>query len=200
VLTIWGRANALNVQKVLWAADEVDVRYERIDAGSGYAAVDRTLNPNQRVPTIDDDGFVLWESNVIVRYLCARYGAEHLYPKDLFRRMDAERWMDWAGIDLLRAYRPAFTAIHNGRPAPSAEIEEHFAKTNTLLGFLDEHLSRRAYVLGDQFTMADIPAGAIVHAWLNMGRPVSGLLAVKRWYARLRERPGSSCAFSAPLA
>src|SRR5215211_3933103 len=98
MLTIWGRANAVNVQKVMWAADEARVPYRRIDAGRGCAPVDGKLNPNRRVPTIDDDGFVLWESNVIVRYLCARYAPDRLYPTDLLLRMDAERWMDWAAI------------------------------------------------------------------------------------------------------
>jgi len=200
MLTIWGRANAINVQKVLWAADEAGVRYRRYDAGDGYAPLDARLNPNRCVPTIDDDGFVLWESNAIVRYLCARYGAEHLYPADLLRRMDAERWMDWAGIELLRAYRPAFTAIHNAAPALAAETEAHVARTLRLLEVLDGHLVSRTYMLGEHFSMADIPAGIIVHAWLNMGRPVSGLAAVKRWYERLRQRAGSALAFSLPLS
>jgi glutathione S-transferase len=200
MLTIWGRADAINVQKVLWAAGEAGVPYRRIDAGRGHAPVAAALNPNRRVPTIDDDGFVLWESNVIVRYVCARYAAERLYPTDLLRRMDAERWMDWAGIELLRAYRPAFTAIHNAAPAAPQDTQLHFAKTMRLLEILDAHLASRSYLLGDQFSMADIPAGIIVHAWLNMGRAIPGIDAVKRWYRRLRERPPAAAAFAAPLS
>jgi glutathione S-transferase len=200
MLTIWGRANAINVQKVVWAAAEAGVPYRRIDAGRGHAPVDARLNPNRRVPTIDDDGFVLWESNVIVRYLCARYAPERLYPTDLFRRMDAERWMDWAAIELLRAYRPAFTAIHNGARATAEDTQAHFAKTTGLLELLDGHLAGRSYLLGEQFSMADIPAGIIVHAWLNMGQAIAGLDAVKRWHERLSGRSGAAMAFSAPLS
>lgn len=200
MLTIWGRANAVNVQKVMWAADEAGVPYRRIDAGRGCAPVDGKLNPNRRVPTMDDDGFVLWESNVIVRYLCARYAPERLYPTDLLLRMDAERWMDWAAIELLRAYRPAFTAIYNAAPVVPEDMQLSFAKTTQLLEILDGHLADRSYLLGDPFSMADIPAGIMVHAWLNMGREIAGIDAVKRWYERLRQRPGAAAAFSAPLS
>ena len=199
MLTIWGRVDAINVQKVVWAADEAGVPYRRMDAGRGYPPVDATLNPNRRIPTVDDDGFVLWESNVIVRYLCARYAVERLYPTDLLRRMDAERWMDWAAIELLRAYRPAFASIYNAAAAPE-DAQSQFARTTCLLEILDGHLTDRSYVLGDQFSMADIPAGIIVHAWLNMGRAIPGIHAVKRWYERLRKRPGTLTAFSAPLS
>jgi glutathione S-transferase len=204
MLTIWGRINAINVQKVVWAADEAGVPYRRIDAGRGHSSVEVGLNPNCRVPVMDDDGFVLWESNVIVRYLCARYAAERLYPTDLLRRMDAERWMDWAGIELMRAYRPAFTAIYDVAPAAPGDVQWHFEKTTGLLEILDAHLASRSYMLGDQFSMADIPAGIIVHAWLNMGlqrgRAIPGIEAVKRWYERLRQRPAAAAAFAAPLA
>jgi glutathione S-transferase len=201
LIRIWGRANALNVRKVVWAANEVGVRCERIDAGRGQGVVDTAeyarLNPNRLVPTIDDNGYVLWESNVIVRYLFARYGTDKLYPTDLQARFDAERWMDWAGIDLLRAYRTAFNAYTGNNPsARTAEItQESFDKTNVLLAILDQRLADRPYVMGEHFSMADIPAGAIVDDWMNLGRLVPGLMNLKAWYGRLRERPATVPAF-----
>ena len=99
MLKVWGRVNSINVQKVLWALEELQVAYERVDAGMAFGVVNeafyKTMNPNARVPTIEDDGFVLWESNAIVRYLAAKHGAGTLWPTDLKQRADSDRWMDW---------------------------------------------------------------------------------------------------------
>ena len=98
MLRIWGRRNSINVQKVLWCCGELGLDYERIDAGGVFGLTRDpeylALNPNGLVPTISDDGFVLWESNAIVRYLAARHGSGTLWPEDLRERADAERWMD----------------------------------------------------------------------------------------------------------
>src|SRR5450631_4370637 len=99
MLKVWGRANSVNVQKVLWTCEELALPYKRIEAGMEYGVVStpeyKKLNPNAMVPTIDDDGFVLWESNAIVRYLAAKYGAGSLWPADPKIRASADRWMDW---------------------------------------------------------------------------------------------------------
>src|SRR3546814_7566231 len=94
-LPIW--TNSSNVQKAMWAIGELGLPHERIDAGMAFGKVNEDwylkMNPNARVPTIDDDGFVLYESNVIVRYLCMKHGK--LCPQDLKARAVAEQWMDW---------------------------------------------------------------------------------------------------------
>lgn len=201
MLTLWGRANAFNVQKVMWAADEVGVQYERKDAGRGYGIVDTDayakLNPNRRVPTIEDDGLVLWESNVIVRYLCARYGEGDLYPADLLRRVEAERWMDWQSVDVHKAYLPAYNVLSRARDDFTLEqAEASFHKTIGLLAILDARLAESPYVAGDYFTMGDIPLGIQMHDLIQIGREVPGLANAKRWYAQLRERPGARAAMS----
>src|SRR5262249_21684310 len=98
MLKVWGRVNSINVQKVLWALAELELAYDRVDAGMAFGVVNepfyKQMNPNARVPTIDDDGFVLWESNAIVRYLAAKHGGCTLWPTDLKRRADADRWID----------------------------------------------------------------------------------------------------------
>src|SRR3954452_13688692 len=100
MLKIWGRTNSVNVKKALWAAEELGLRYERIDAGMQYGVTKTPeylrMNPNALVPTIDDEGFVLWESHSIVRYLAAKHGAGSLWPIDVKVRADSDRWMDWA--------------------------------------------------------------------------------------------------------
>src|SRR5438094_5841383 len=102
MLKLWGRVNSINVQKVLWALDELKVPYERSDAGLQFGVVNepfyRRMNPNGRVPTIEDDGLVLWESNAIVRYLAAKHGAGTLWPSDPRQRVEAGRLLDLAKI------------------------------------------------------------------------------------------------------
>ena len=112
MLVIWGRDNSVNVQKALWVAEEIGLPYRRIDAGGAFGVVDtpeyRRLNPNGLVPTIDDDGFILWESGAIVRYLAAKHSPGTLWPTDLRVRAEADRWMDWKNTTFWPAIRPLF--------------------------------------------------------------------------------------------
>src|SRR6266849_4106379 len=112
MLKIWGRTNSVNVKKALWAAEELGMKYERIDAGMQFG-VNKTpeylgMNPTGLVPTIDDGGFVLWESHAIVRYLAAKHGAGTLWSNDLRVRADADRWMDWTHSFSREFQRPVF--------------------------------------------------------------------------------------------
>ena len=115
MLKLWGRVNSINVQKVLWALEELKVPYERTDAGMAFGVVNepfyKKMNPNSRVPTIDDDGFVLWESNAIVRYLAAKHGAGTLCPSDPRQRADSDRWMDWASNHVAPVITPVFWGL-----------------------------------------------------------------------------------------
>ncbi|HEX2546936.1 MAG TPA: glutathione S-transferase N-terminal domain-containing protein, partial [Ramlibacter sp.] len=161
MLTIWGRMSSINVRKVVLAARLLELPFERIDAGASYGIV-RTpeylvRNPNAMVPTIDDDGFVLWESNVIVRYLCARHG--RLLSQDLRERFDVERWMDWQQTTLNPAGRDAFIQlirVPEGRRDTRA-IAGSVAATQPLLDLLEAHLAQHRFVAGDALTAADIP-------------------------------------------
>ena len=130
MLRIWGRKNSINVMKVLWTCAELDIPYERIDAGMQYGVVDtpeyRAMNPNGRIPTIDDDGFILWESNTIVRYLAAKHGMGKLMPGPLTARADAERWMDWVLATLNGPVTPLFWQLIRTPPEKrdQAKIDE----------------------------------------------------------------------------
>ena len=112
MLTIWGRQNSTNVKKVLWCADELGIAYEHINAGGPFGVVNtpeyRAMNPNGLVPCIRDEGFVLWESNAIVRYLCTKYGAGALLGQDPAQRARAAQWMDWTTSSLAAPYRDLF--------------------------------------------------------------------------------------------
>jgi glutathione S-transferase len=199
-LVLLGRLEAFNVQKAVWALEEVRRPYVRIDAGRGFGLTDlpefRARNPNGRVPLLIDGGFNLWESNVIVRYLCARY-AGRLYPHDLQARMDAEHWMDWQSFDVFTAYRPVYNVISRGRSDFSvAQAEAGFTKTIGLLQILNDRLADRDFIMGDQFTMSDIPLGVQVNDLFSLGREVRGLENVKAWFRRVRARAAAQTALA----
>ncbi len=205
MLHIWGRLSSLNVRKVVWAAQEIGVPFIRTDAGMAFGVVKTPeylhLNPNALVPTVQDDELVLWESNVIVRYLCARYSPS-LYPQDLAQRFDAERWMDWQQTTLNRAGGPAFlqwirTPEHQRDPAV---IALSVADMEPLLAMLDQHMSQRAYMGGAQFSMADIPVACDIHRWFGLPQPRPALPHLERWYASILARPAVRGVLDIPLS
>jgi glutathione S-transferase len=195
MLKIWGRTNSVNVKKALWAAEELGLRYERIDAGMQFGVTKtpeyRRMNPNSLVPTIEDDGFVLWESHTIVRYLAAKHAAGTLWPTDLRVRADAERWMDWA-FSFQNAMRDVFWGLIRTPPEKRdmKAIEAGAKRSSELLeAVLEPALAGKDYLTGKNFTMGDIPVGCEVQRWMRVpiGRP--RLPNVEAWFERLRARP-----------
>lgn len=202
MLTIWGRANSSNLQKVVWCCAELDVPYERVDmAGAfGFTPEYLAMNPNKVVPTIDDNGFVLWESNVIVRYLAAKHGAGTLYPADLKERAEADRWMDWQATAFTPAFGPIFHGLVRTPGSRSREeIDAAIAQSETYASILDAQLADRGYVTGDRFTMGDIPAGAAAFRWLNLPIDRQPRPNVERYVADLLSRPAAERVLILPL-
>ena len=211
MLKIWGRTTSSNVQKVLWLAGEIALPFERVDAGGAFGVVDtpeyRAMNPNGLVPTIDDDGFVLWESNTIVRYLAAKHAATSIYPADVRARADVERWMDWGTSVLAPAITPAFWQLVRTPPAQrdAGAIATSAAKTAQATAILDAQLAGRRYLCGDALTLADVVCGINTYRWLNLdfagaGHPRPPQPALQAWYARLAERPAYRDAVMIPIA
>jgi glutathione S-transferase len=204
MLTIWGRVNSVNVKKALWAAEELGLRYERIDAGLQFG-VNKTpeylkMNPTGLVPTIRDDGFVLWESHTIVRYLAAKHGMGTLCPVDLQARADAERWMDWA-FTLQSGVRDAFWNLIRTPPEKRdmRAVEASRKKSAELLAILEKVLSTKPYVAGESFTMGDIPVGCEVQRWIRLPGERASFRNVEAWFARLCEREAFRKAVDLPL-
>ena len=195
MLKLWGRINSINVQKVLWALEELKVSYERTDAGLQFGVVNepfyRKMNPNGRVPTIEDDGFVLWESNAIVRYLSAKHGAGTLWPNDLRQRADSDRWMDWATSTVAPALTPVFWGLIRTPPEKRnmAAIEADAEKVAQAFQVLEQALEGRDYVCGKSFTMGDIPLGTFVYRWYALAVKRPTLARVEAYYQRLQQRP-----------
>jgi glutathione S-transferase len=194
MLKIWGRISSINVRKVVLAAQWLGLPFERIDAGHEFGIVKSpeylAMNPNALVPTIEDDGLQLWESNVVVRYLCARHSMGGLYPAPLEQRFDAERWMDWQQTTLNPAGRNAFVQLLRTPPERRRQelVDDSIRATEPLLRMLDAHLARQPFMAGDAFTMADMPIACEIHRW--RGTPVSQLELphVDSWYAGIRSR------------
>lgn len=197
MLHIWGRLSSINVRKVVWMAQEVDAPFTRTDAGGAFGIVQTPdflrLNPNGLVPVLQDGDTVLWESNVIVRYLAMRFPKHGLLPAELPARFQAEQWMDWQQSTLNPAGRAAFiqwvrTPAHERNPAV---LQQSVAATEPLMALLDRHLSYHHYLLGARFSVADIPLGCEIHRWFRLpqGRPAWPHL--ERWYASLCARPAS---------
>jgi glutathione S-transferase len=194
MLKLWGRINSVNVKKALWCLGELGLPYERVDAGGQFGVVNtpeyRKMNPNGRVPTLEEDGFVLWESHSIVRYLCAKHSMGKLCPSDLRARADAERWMDWA-FTFQSAMRDVFWGLIRTPPEKRdlKAIEAGAKLSAELAGMLDGVLAGRPYVAGASFTMGDIPIGCEVQRWLRVPIERPPMPNVEAWFERLRERP-----------
>ena len=207
MLKIWGRTNSVNVQKVLWCLAELDVPYERVDAGLAYGRNNEpwylALNPNGRVPLLQDGDFSLWESNTIVRYLAAKHGLGTLCPKSLDTRAHAERWMDWQLSVLVQPVSIVFWNLIRTPATGSdhAAVAKATAEANHAAAILDGHLAKHDFVAGPRFTMGDIPVGATVHRWLALpGVQRPPLPALKAWHARLGERLGFRSHVMLPLS
>jgi glutathione S-transferase len=197
MLKIWGRMSSINVKKVVWTAQELGLDFQRTEAGGLFGLVKTPeymqMNPNSLVPVIEDDDYVLWESNVIVRYLGAKYAPGQMYPIDLRERFDAERWMDWQQTTLNPVSRPGFWQLVRTPPEQRnpAVIAESNAAVEALMFMLDMHLANRAFMVGERFTMADIPLACEVHRWFGLPQPRQSRPHIERWYDNLRTRQAS---------
>jgi len=197
MLNILGKASSINVRKVLWCCDELHLRFHREDWGSGFQATDDpsflARNPNGLVPVIEDDGFVLWESNSIIRYLANRYDTGHLYPRHPQARAHVDQWIDWQATELNNAWRYAFMSLVRQSPAhqdPQA-LAASIASWNRHIGMLEQQLQANdAYMTGEHFTLADIPIGMSINRWLATPMERPDFPAVAAYFKRLNERPG----------
>lgn len=205
MLTIWGGLKSNNVQKVVWTANELALEYALVRAGmehglTGTAAF-RALNPNGLVPVIDDGGFVLWESNAIVRYLAAMYGDAGFFPTDIRARALVDRWMDWANLQFYAAMAPAFRQLVRTAPDKRNQIlvEESLAKAEKFAEILDRQLADAQFVNGDRFSAADICLGVVAHRWMGLPAEKTVRPNLERWYRTVSARDAAKDILVLPL-
>lgn len=206
MIKIWGRKDSSNVQKVLWCCGELGIEFERTDIGGRFGGNKEKpyleLNPNGLVPTIEDGGFVLWESNSIVRYLTDKYGQGKLLPNSPEGRGNANRWMDWQLTTLGPAIVPLFWALIR-TPAEKrdpAVVEEALNKASRAWQMVDEHLAKNRYLAGDTISIGDIPLGVWGYRWFNMPIERPKLTQLSGWYERLTQRQAYQTHIMIPLS
>ena len=206
-LTIWGRANSVNVQKVLWCLAELDLAYERIDAGMAFGKNDQpqylAMNPNGRVPTLVDGDYVLWESNSIMRYLNLAYGKGSLiYPQSPQARAAVDRWLDWTLSTLQPVDRPVFWSLVRTpkEKRDMVAIQKDVDAEGIVWRIPEALLASRRYIEGDRFTIADIALGAFARRWFGVeGVTKPELPNLERWFALISERPGFQKFIAPPM-
>lgn len=195
MLKIYGRANSINVRKVLWIADELGLAYTREDWGRGFRPLTEppfsTMNPMGGVPVVDDEGTILRESNVIVRHLADKHQRADLYPTDRNQRSQVELWMDWASSDLYWGVKVIFQS-HVMSPPPFDPVTIAAAQRDWTgrMQSLERYLATGPdHLAGPSFTIADIPTGLVVNRWFLLPIERPDLPAVTAYYERLSQRP-----------
>ncbi len=197
-IVIWGRQSSVNVQLVLWTLAELSLDYQRHDAGFIYGVVDtpefRSMNPNGLVPVlVDGTNPPIFESAVIVRYLCARYGGATLWPDDPVARALVDQWAEWAKWNVGHAF--INTVFWKLIRTPAAEVDlatirQGLDQVEDNLSIANEKLATSRYLAGTVFTFADFMLGFTLYRYYDIDIPRREFPHLRRYYDRLCERPG----------
>lgn len=207
VLTLWGRLNSINVQKVLWTLEELQLPFQRIDAGMQFG-VNKTQeylakNPNGLVPMIDDEGFILWESHTIMRYLAKKHDAQgRVFPKDIQVQAKIEQWHDWYNTVFWPPMRNLFWGYIR-TPQENRNLEElENSRIQMIKGIemVEEQLTRTKFIAAEQFTLADIPIALVAYRWFNLPLERPSFPHFEAWYANVKIRSGFLKYSSDPLS
>ena len=196
MIKIWGRNTSSNVQKAMWAIGELGLPHERIDIGGAFGMNREpkylAMNPNGLVPTLEEeDGFLLWESNSVVRYLASKYDKSGVIePKDLKQRGLASQWMDWqlsvAGPAILAAFWGLIRTPPEKRDM--AAIKESQDKTTAAMQIMDAQLAKTKFLAGDSFSYGDIPVGVMCYRYVQLVPDRPAMPHLDRWYAAISSR------------
>jgi glutathione S-transferase len=208
-LKLWGRISSLNVRKVMWVAQRLELPIERVDAGLAFGVVKtpeyQAMNPNSLVPVLQDADLTLWESNVIVRYLCEKHSLGQLYPQEAKQRFVAEQWMDWQQAELNRSSGVPFLQAYRTAPELRNQnlIDEHVRKVEAMLHIANAQLGRTEYLAGDQLSMADVALLSEVHRWWGVREKLGLPQAyphLERWAAPLLAHKASRGVYDIALS
>jgi glutathione S-transferase len=204
---LWGRATSSNVMKVIWLLEELNLPYDRIDVGGAFGKTDtpeyRAMNPTGLVPTLQEDHFTLWESNAILRYICAAHAPDSpLWPREPHARANVDRWMDAQQTVLNRSMTVLFWGLVRTPPEKrdDAAIKQAVVDTARVWHMVSAQLAHHPYLVGDALTLADFPWGPHLHRWFSMKFDRPEVPHLRRWYDRLLERPAYKEHLAGPVA
>lgn len=194
MIKVWGRKNSSNVQKVMWTIGELGIAHERVDVGGPFGgnkdAPYLAMNPNGLIPTIQDGDLTLWESNAIVRYLAGAYGVGKIVSVDAKKVALCNQWMDWQIAVVSPAITPAFLGLIRtpAEKRDAAGIAASQTKTTEAMTMLDAELGKHSFVVGDTFSIADIPLGIMAYRYWQLVPKHPAHPNLKRWYDKLQSR------------
>lgn len=199
VLTLWGRANSVNVQKTLWALDEFGLSFEHRVVGGRFGGLKRpefaALTPVRRVPVLQDGAITVWESHAILRHLARReaahpIGAQMRAPATAAA---ADMWMDFSATTLQPPFIGLFwQRVRTPTPKRKATVDQrHHRSVSEALAVVEGVLSDgRDHLAGDEFGLADMAAGSLLHRLLEIAPDfTSAFPGVAAWRDRLAARP-----------
>ena len=197
MLTVWGRRSSFNLQKVMWLVEELGIGHRHIEVGGKFGGLDTSefhaMNPHRKVPVIDDNGTVVWESHTILRSLAARYGKDSFWHEDPARRSQCDRGMDWSQTTL----QPDFLLGVFWGFYRTPEAQRNLTAINTKIErcamhfrLIDGILADRPFMLGNELTLADIPIGTNLYRYFNLEIERPEIPHVEAWHERLQQRPG----------
>jgi glutathione S-transferase len=193
MLKMWGRNTSSNVQKAMWAVGELKLPCERIDVGGAFGKTKEpfylAMNPNSLVPTLEEeDGFTLWESNSVVRYLAAKHGG--LEPADPKARAKANQWMDWQLSVIGPAITPVFWGMIRTPPEKrdQAAIDAGKEKTTAAAKIMDAQLGKTQFMAGDAFSCGDIPVGVMIRRYMELVPDRPAMPNLERWFGEISAR------------
>jgi len=196
MMKVWGRSSSFNAQKVLWLLDELGLPYEQIPAGGRFGHLNepafRAMNPHGRVPVLEDDGFAIWESHAILRYLAAKYGADRFWSDDPGTRSLADRWMDWSQTTLQPDFLTGVFWAYYRTPDAQRDwpaINRSVARCADHFRLIDSVLTARPFLLGEALTLADIPIATSLYRYFELDIERPAMPSVRTWYDRLQQRP-----------
>jgi glutathione S-transferase len=184
--------------KVLWAAHHLDIPFElsvvdftkNAQNAPSYVA----LNPNGRAPTLEHDGYVLWESNAIVEYLASLKPESGLLPADPRGRLAVTKWLYWESAlwdpaCAIFAFERVVKPLFGRGEASQSEIDRATPLFERVGKVLEGELSKHRFVQGATLTAADISIGAAM-CLANQARfPIENFRSIQRWQADITSLP-----------
>lgn len=193
-MKFYGHPWSSNARRVQMLCDELKIPYtnETVDLmnGAQYLPEFQALNPNSKVPVIDDDGFVLWESQAIMRYLADKHKASAWYPTEPKARAIVEQWLDWNQTRLgPEAGKIMFNTHFAGDKRNDQAIEDAKTWLAKILPVMDGVLGKQPFLCGAAITLADLAVATNIAYLEHCQYDLGPYPAVRRWYGAMKNRP-----------